>query len=67
MVICILMVSLKVALFILMVLVSRITLKLLGVKIIPCRVASLIDIHLKQKDWCQSNLNPIALRTAKTP
>ena len=32
-------------------LVSRITLQLLGVKIIPCRVASLIDIRLKQKDW----------------
>ena len=29
----------------------RITLQLLGVKIIPCRVASLIDIQLKQKDW----------------
>ena len=23
-------------------------------KIIPCRVASLIDIQVKQKDWCQS-------------
>ena len=34
--------------------VSRITLQLLGVKIITCRVASLIDIQLKQKDWCQS-------------
>ena len=39
--------SLNVALFILMAnhFVSRITLQLLGVKIIPCRVASLIDIH----------------------
>ena len=35
--------------------VYRITLQLLGVKIIPCRVASLIDIQLKQKDWGQSN------------
>ena len=34
--------------------VSRITLQLLVVKIIPCRVTSLIDIQLKQKDWRQS-------------
>ena len=48
--------SLNVALFILMAnhFVSRITLQLLGVKIIPCRVASLIDIQLKQNDWDQS-------------
>ena len=34
--------------------VPRITLQLLGVKIIPCGVASLFDIQLKQKDWGQS-------------
>ena len=34
--------------------VCRITLQLLGVKIIPCRVVSLIDIQLIQKDWGQS-------------
>ena len=46
--------SLGVALFILMAnhFVSRITLQLLDVKIIPYRVASLIDI---QKDWGQSS------------
>ena len=43
--------SLNVALFILMAnhFVSRITLQLLCVKIIPCRVASLIDISIKTK------------------
>ena len=50
--------SLNVALLILManhlLLFSRITLQLFGVKIIPCRVASPIDIQLKQKDWGQS-------------
>ena len=50
--------SLNVAHFILMAnhlsFVSRVTLQLLGVKIIPCRVASLIDILLKLKDWGQS-------------
>ena len=35
--------------------VSGITLQLLGVKNIPCRVASLINIQLKQKDRGQSN------------
>ena len=31
--------------------VSEISLRLLGVKNIPCRVASLKDMKLKQKDW----------------
>ena len=50
--------SLNVAVFILMAnhFVPRITLQLLGVKIIPCGVASLFDIQLKQKDWGQSNV-----------
>ena len=50
--------SLNVALFILMAnLDSRITLQLLGVKTIPCRVASLIEIfQLKQKNRGQSKL-----------
>ena len=48
--------SLNVALFILMAnhFCSRVTLQLLCVKNIPCRVASFIDIQLKQKDWGQS-------------
>ena len=49
--------SLNLGLFILMTshLVCRITMQLLGMKIIPCRVASLIDIQLKQKDLGQSS------------
>ena len=52
--------SLNMALFVLMAnhFYSRITLQLLGVDIIPCRVASLIDMQLKQKDWCQSTVCP---------
>ena len=58
--------SLNLALFILMAnhllpFVSRITLQLLGVKLIPCRVVSLIDIQLKQKDWGQSKLHTTKL------
>ena len=43
--------------------ISRITLQLLGVKVIPCRVASLINIQSKQKDWGQSakDLDPSCL------
>ena len=44
--------------------VSRISLLLHGVKIIPCRVASPIDIQLKQKDWGQSINLHVLLFTA---
>ena len=57
--------SLNLAVFILMAnhFVCRITLQLLGVKIIPCRVAFLKDIQLKQKDWGQSILYTVVLVT----
>ena len=53
--------SLNVALFSLMAnhFVSRITLQLLGVKIIPCRVASLIDISVKTKGLGPVYMDPV--------
>ena len=70
MVICILMVQVQTCFFFQLdgqPFVCRITLQLLGVKIIPCRVATLIDIQLKQKDGGQSTPGAVSIQLTLLP